>query len=57
MTAADVKRTESVVEAVVDGAIGRITLNRPEAMNRPLTQSPVSEPVAPSSLMYWVQWL
>ncbi len=34
MTAADVKRTESVVEAVVDGgAIGRITLNRPEAMN------------------------
>jgi len=33
VTAADVKRTESVVEAVVDGAIGRITLNRPEAMN------------------------
>nr|WP_274522703.1 enoyl-CoA hydratase/isomerase family protein [Rhodococcus sp. YH3-3] len=33
MTAADVKRTVSVVEAVVDGAIGRIMLNRPEAMN------------------------
>ena len=33
MTAADVKRTVSVVEAVVDGPIGRIMLNRPEVMN------------------------
>ena len=33
MTAADVNSDEAVVEAVVDGAIGRITLNRPESMN------------------------